>query len=96
MHNLLSYIGRNRSLLVGTVLLGVLALFLIVGHFVVAGILAVEEWWPNAPIFPLAVVWSVVTGLVSLALLPRVKGALVGYQWAMRMHGFGGPEKELA
>ena len=68
---------------------------LIVGHFVVAGILAVEEWWPNAPIFPLAVVWSAVTGVVSLALLPRVKGALVGYQWAMRMHGFGGPEKEF-
>jgi uncharacterized protein (DUF983 family) len=30
-----------------------------------------------------------------LWLLPRVKGALVGYQWAMRMHGFGGPEKEF-
>jgi uncharacterized protein (DUF983 family) len=68
---------------------------LIVGHFIVAGILAAEEVWPNAPIFWLAVVWSALTGVVSLALLPRVKGALVGYQWAMRMHGFGGPEKEF-
>jgi uncharacterized protein (DUF983 family) len=25
-----------------------------------------------------------------LALLPRIKGALVGFQWARRMHGFGG------
>jgi hypothetical protein len=23
-------------------------------------------------------------------MLPRVKGALVGLQWALRMHGFGG------
>jgi uncharacterized protein (DUF983 family) len=27
---------------------------------------------------------------MSLALLPRVKGALIGWQWALRMHGFGG------
>jgi len=37
----------------------------------------------------------IVAGLVlalalSLALLPRVKGALIGWQWALRMHGFGG------
>jgi uncharacterized protein (DUF983 family) len=25
---------------------------------------------------------------MSLWLLPRVKGALVGLQWALRMHGF--------
>jgi uncharacterized protein (DUF983 family) len=28
--------------------------------------------------------------VLSLILLPRIKGALIGYQWAMRMHGFGG------
>jgi uncharacterized protein (DUF983 family) len=68
---------------------------LIVGHFMVAGILAADEFWPNLPILPLALAWSALTGVCSLALLPRVKGALVGYQWAMRMHGFGGPEKEF-
>lgn len=26
---------------------------------------------------------------LSLWLLPRLKGAIVGYQWAKRMHGFG-------
>lgn len=26
---------------------------------------------------------------LSLYLLPRLKGAIVGYQWARRMHGFG-------
>jgi len=39
--------------------------------------------------------WAALTIVASLALLPRVKGALVGYQWALRMHGFGGPEKEF-
>ena len=27
--------------------------------------------------------------LLSLWLLPKVKGALIAYQWALRMHGFG-------
>ena len=28
---------------------------------------------------------------LSLYLLPRLKGAIVGYQWARRMYGFGKP-----
>ena len=28
---------------------------------------------------------------LSLYLLPRLKGAIVAYQWARRMHGFGRP-----
>jgi uncharacterized protein (DUF983 family) len=31
-----------------------------------------------------------------MAMLPRVKGALIGYQWAVRMHGFGGAERKQA
>ena len=27
--------------------------------------------------------------VLSLVLLPRIKGALIGFQWARRMHGFG-------
>lgn len=31
--------------------------------------------------------------VLSLALLPRIKGAMIGLQWARRMHGFGiGPQ----
>lgn len=29
------------------------------------------------------------TVVLSLLLLPRIKGAMVGLQWARRMHGFG-------
>ncbi len=36
----------------------------------------------------LALVMSAVTITASLALLPRMKGLVVAYQWAKRMHGF--------
>lgn len=36
----------------------------------------------------LALIMSVVTIGASLALLPRMKGLVVAYQWAKRMHGF--------
>jgi len=63
---------------------------LIVGHFVVAGLLASEELWPDAPMLLPGAVGAVAALVLSLILLPRLKGALIGYQWAMRMHGFGG------
>lgn len=65
----------------------------IVGHLLVGGALALEqsmapETWVHAAI------WLPMTIILSLALLPRIKGALVGLQWALRMHGFGGVEPE--
>ena len=68
---------------------------LIVGHFIVVGILAAEELWPDSPVLLGSIVWALLAGALCLIVLPRVKGALVGYQWAMRMHGFGGPEKDF-
>ena len=67
---------------------------LIVGHIVVAGVLAAEEAWPQSPMWLGAIVWIWLTFVLSLLLLPRVKGALVGDQWALRMHGFGGQETD--
>ena len=67
---------------------------LVVGHVVVAGVLGAEELWPNSPMWLGAIGWSLLTLVLCLLLLPRVKGALVGYQWALRMHGFGGPETD--
>ena len=37
----------------------------------------------------MATVFSVGCVALSLYLLPRIKGAIVGMQWAKRMHGFG-------
>ncbi|HLW89712.1 MAG TPA: DUF983 domain-containing protein [Roseiarcus sp.] len=68
---------------------------LIVGHIVVGGVLVAEELWPQSPMWLGAFIWLWVTLGLSLTILPRVKGALVGYQWALRMHGFGGHEDDL-
>lgn len=62
----------------------------IVGHFVVAGIIAGQDLFPSLPDWPQMVFWPIVALLMSLWLLPGVKGALIAYQWALRMHGFGG------
>lgn len=39
----------------------------------------------------LATALSVTAVALSLWLLPRLKGMIVGLQWARRMHGFAGP-----
>lgn len=67
----------------------------IVGHLVVAGILIVEDIWaPESWVH--ALIWTPVIIAMSLALLPPIKGALVGVQWANRMHGFSGQDDDPA
>ncbi len=63
---------------------------LIVGHIVGTLLLMGEEWWPEAPMWMPIGVGLVLALVMSLVLLPRIKGALIGWQWALRMHGFGG------
>jgi uncharacterized protein (DUF983 family) len=66
---------------------------LITGHVIVGGILAVEQMYAPETWVQLAI-WMPLLVILSLWLLPRIKGALIGYQWAFRMHGFGGPNAE--
>jgi uncharacterized protein (DUF983 family) len=61
----------------------------IVGHVVVGGVLALEKAVAPPSWVHLAL-WLPLTVIMSLVLLPRVKGTLVGLQWALRMHGFSG------
>lgn len=63
----------------------------IVAHIIVTLILSVEVVWPEAPVWLEASGFCLAAGLLSLLLLPRVKGALVGWQWSLHMHGFGVP-----
>jgi len=65
---------------------------LIVSHFIVAGIMAVEDYFHPSYLLHLAI-WLPLTVGMSLWILPHVKGALVGLQWALRMHGFAGRDK---
>lgn len=61
----------------------------IVGHILIVGIMhyelsgaAIEPWVYLVIAVPLALI-------LPLVLLPSIKGAVVGLQWANRMHGFG-------
>ena len=60
---------------------------MIVGHLLVAIMLHMEMVWHVNPLtylytmVPLAII-------LPLAILPSTKGAIVGFQWANRMHGF--------
>jgi uncharacterized protein (DUF983 family) len=63
---------------------------LVVCHVVGAGVLMFDNTWPQMSLVFTAVFWLTVTVVASLLLLPRMKGAVVGQQWALFMHGFGG------
>ena len=62
---------------------------LIVGHIIVPLMLVLEQEMHPAEWVHM-VLWLPLTLILSLTLLPRIKGALIGLQWAKRMHGFGG------
>src|SRR5882724_10105301 len=59
----------------------------IVGHIVVPVVLWVETNYSPAVWLQLAI-YLPLTLFASLFLLQAVKGAVVGVQWALRMHGF--------
>ncbi|MDF1607091.1 DUF983 domain-containing protein [Hoeflea sp. YIM 152468] len=71
-----------------------LAIF-IVGHIVVAGFMMADSWlilesWQHL------MIWIPISIVLCLSILPPLKGAVIGLQWALRMHGFGGEPDELA
>lgn len=60
----------------------------IVGHILVVGLLHLQmsgaeiaPWVYMAWLVPLAII-------LPLIMLPSIKGAIVGFQWSRRMHGF--------
>ncbi len=61
---------------------------LIVGHLMAPLMLLVFTRWRPEPLV-LASTFTVGAVALSLFLLPRLKGVIVGIQWARRMHGFG-------
>lgn len=55
---------------------------LLVGHIVVPLVLLVEQLY-SPPNWIHMALWLPLTLVLSLAMLPRAKGALVGLQWAL-------------
>jgi len=60
---------------------------LIVGHLMAPLLLIVFEMFRPEPMV-LFSIFAVGCLALSLYLLPRLKGAVVAFQWARRMHGF--------
>jgi Uncharacterized protein conserved in bacteria len=60
---------------------------MIVGHILVPIILAVETAM-TPPLWLQMTLWPLLALVMSLAMLPMIKGAVVGFQWARYMHGF--------
>jgi uncharacterized protein (DUF983 family) len=67
---------------------------LIVGHLFAPAILFVYFRWQPSP-WTMAIGFSISVVVLSLMLLPRIKGAIVGLQWAKRMHGFGRDQEPI-
>ena len=66
----------------------------IVGHVLVGAFMGVEAMVTLSTWQHLAI-WVPLTIGLALALLQPVKGAVVGLQWALYMHGFGGHKDEI-
>jgi uncharacterized protein (DUF983 family) len=64
---------------------------LIVGHVLGWAILMAETRF-EAPLWLHLALWPTLALILCLALLQPVKGAVVGLQYALGMHGFGGRE----
>lgn len=66
---------------------------LIVGHLMAPLLLVAFTAYRPDPMM-LFTIFAVGSVALSLYLLPRLKGAVVAYQWVKRMHGFGRQDDE--
>lgn len=66
----------------------------VVGHLVVGAFVMVESvtTWPT---WAHMAVWTPLTLLLAILFLQPLKGAVIGLQWALYMHGFGGEKDPL-
>jgi uncharacterized protein (DUF983 family) len=65
------------------------------GHIIVPAMIALEvmvrpELWVHM------LIWGPLTVVLCLTLLPMIKGAIVGLQWALYMHGFDPEDADSA
>ncbi len=65
---------------------------MIVGHILIPAVVIVERVW-HPEIWLQLSVWLPLTVFLTIGLLQPVKGAIVGLQWALRMHGFAAEQQ---
>ncbi len=66
---------------------------MIVGHVMIPLALAIKQIF-DPPLSLQFAIWAPAMALATFWLLPLMKGAMVGLQWANRMHGFAGPDAD--
>jgi uncharacterized protein (DUF983 family) len=66
----------------------------IVGHVVLGAFMGFETMFDLSLVQQLSI-WVPLTIVLAVGLLRPVKGAVVGLQWALYMHGFGGQEDQV-
>ncbi len=64
----------------------------IIGHVVLGGFMMTDMVWP-LPLWLTFAIWTPITILAALLVIQPIKGGVIGLQWALRMHGFGGHER---
>ncbi|MFV0474904.1 MAG: DUF983 domain-containing protein [Pikeienuella sp.] len=60
---------------------------MITGHLIAPFMILAYEFF-DLPTWAHVVAWPVIAMTMVVILLPRVKGGVVAFQWANRMHGF--------
>lgn len=61
---------------------------LILGHLMVPVVVEVNRSFEPGLVVQM-ILWPLAAAVLALAMLQPVKGAVIGLQWARRMHGFG-------
>jgi uncharacterized protein (DUF983 family) len=62
---------------------------LVLGHLVVGGYM-IADTLHHLPVWATLAIWVPITILAALMIIQPIKGGVIGLQWALRMHGFGG------
>jgi len=61
----------------------------VLGHIVVGGYMMTDMAF-KLPMWVHLAIWGPITVIAALAIIQPIKGGVIGLQWALRMHGFGG------
>jgi len=64
---------------------------MLLGHVLVGGYMLTDLAFPASNWVQLAI-WVPIAIITSIVSIQPIKGGVIGLQWALRMHGFGGPD----
>ncbi|KAA0698397.1 DUF983 domain-containing protein [Neorhizobium sp. P12A] len=62
---------------------------LVLGHIIIGGYMMTDILF-QLPIWAHLAIWAPITVIAALLIIQPIKGGVIGLQWALRMHGFGG------